>query len=112
MPPKKVKKVASTVKKPLSDEILSETARLLRVLGHPHRLRMIEVLQHQSCTVGELAKATGLAHSACSQHLNLMRAYGILTSERGGKSVYYQVKHPSAIGVIECIKARMGKKQP
>ena len=39
---------------------------------------MLELLAGQKVTVGALAKAIRMAPAACSQHLNLMHAHGVL----------------------------------
>jgi DNA-binding transcriptional ArsR family regulator len=79
-------------------------APVLRVLGHPHRLRITELLVAQELTVGELAQRLGIPHNACSQHLNLMRAYGLLASRRVGKTVHYRVDNPGAVNIVTCIR--------
>jgi len=85
-------------------ETLEQVAIALRVLAHAHRLRIVDLLDHDDHTVGELAEQLGIPASACSQHLNLMRAHGLLTSQRVGKTVRYQVDHPSATSVLNCIR--------
>jgi len=85
-------------------EVLERTAAVLRVLGHPHRLRIVELLAGKKLTVGELAAAVGIAPNACSQHLNIMKAHGILSSDRDGKSIYYHVDNPNALSVLDCIR--------
>jgi DNA-binding transcriptional ArsR family regulator len=85
-------------------EVLEQTALALRVLAHPHRLKIVELLEQRDLSVGELALELGIAPNACSQHLNLMRAHGLLDSRRDGKVVFYKVGHPSALSVIQCIR--------
>ena len=84
--------------------VLEQAADTLRVLGHPQRLRMVELLSEHALTVGELADRLGMAPHACSQHLSIMRAHGILRKTRNGRSIYYAVDHPSALTVIDCIR--------
>lgn len=83
--------------------MLEESARVLRVLAHPHRLKFVELLMAGRLSVGELADAVDLAPAAVSQHLNHMRAHGILGVERDGRTAYYRVENPNAINVIQCI---------
>ena len=85
-------------------EVLERMATMLRVLGHPHRLKIVELLMQRKLTVGQLATAIGIAPNACSQHLNRMRAHGLLRCSRDGKAVYYQVDNPNAANVIQCIR--------
>ncbi len=91
-------------------EVLQEVGDVLKVLGHPHRLKIVELLEMHQLTVGELAENMNIAPNACSQHLNLMRAHGILSAQRDGKTVHYKVKHPSAHTVIQCIRMNMKKR--
>jgi ArsR family transcriptional regulator, zinc-responsive transcriptional repressor len=88
----------------IPQEALERVAPVLRVLGHPHRLRITELLAARELTVGELAHRLGIPHNACSQHLNLMRAYGLLASRRDGKTVRYQLDNPGAANIITCIR--------
>jgi DNA-binding transcriptional ArsR family regulator len=85
-------------------ETLERSAQVLRVLAHPHRLKIVECLDLKRCTVGELTEQLGLAPNAVSQHLNFMKAHGILDSQRVGRNVYYRVVHPSAITLLNCIR--------
>jgi len=91
--------------------VLEQAAAVLRVLAHPHRLGIVELLMIQRHTVGELAEALGLAPHAVSQHLNHMKAFGILDSQRHGREVYYRVANPNAVNVIECIRRHGDGKQ-
>lgn len=88
----------------LPERLLEQAAGVLRVLAHPHRLRIVELLSLQRHTVGELAEAIGLAQHAVSQHLNHMKAHGILDSRRVGRNVYYSVANPNALNILECIR--------
>jgi len=85
-------------------ETYERAAAALRVLAHPHRLKIIELLLTHEHTVGELAEQLGLAPAAVSQHLNHMKAHGLLDSQRYGRSVYYRVVNPQAANVIACIR--------
>jgi ArsR family transcriptional regulator, zinc-responsive transcriptional repressor len=83
---------------------LEACARVLRVLAHPHRLKIVELLMGGQLSVGELAQEVDLAPSAVSQHLSHMRAFGILGVRREGRTAYYYVDNPSAANVIDCIR--------
>ena len=93
-------------------EILERAAYALRVLTHAQRLRLCELLIEQSLCVNELCEATGLKQNAVSQHLNQLRAHGIVEPRRRGKSVYYEVVHPAAHWLLECIETHACAKEP
>lgn len=85
-------------------EVYEEAARVLRVLAHPHRLKIVELLLARRHTVGELAERLDLPANAVSQHLSGMRAHGILDVERDGRAAHYRVVNPNATNVIRCIR--------
>lgn len=85
-------------------ERLEQAALVLRVLAHPHRLRICELLMHQRVSVSEIAKHLGIPSNAASQHLGIMKAYGILGSEREGKTVFYKVVSPQPGWLLSCIR--------
>lgn len=83
---------------------LESAAQVLRVLAHAQRLKMVELLLEQPLSVGELAEAVGLAPAAASQHLNNMRAHGIVDSRRQGRLVHYEVVNANAKQLIQCLR--------
>ena len=90
--------------KPIPMEVLEATARILRVLAHPHRLKIIELIAKQELTVGDVAEMVGIPPNACSQHLNIMKAHGVVGSRRNGKTIHYRVENPHALNVLACIR--------
>lgn len=69
-------------------------AELLRVLGDPKRLRLVDSLRSGERCVGELAVLLGVAMPNASQHLALLRAAGLVGSRREGATVYYRLVEP------------------
>lgn len=90
-------------------EVLERAADLMRVLAHPHRLRICERILADDVSVGELAAHLGIPQNAVSQHLAILRAHGVLDRRRDGKSVYYHVIHPSAEWMLSCIRRHAGE---
>lgn len=85
---------------------LRQAAECLRVLAHPHRLRMIQMLLSGDYTVSELAESCGLPTAMASDHLRLMQRCGFLTSERDGRKVFYRVVEPHLKSIMRCIEER------
>jgi DNA-binding transcriptional ArsR family regulator len=73
----------------------------LRVLGHPARVRILELLRDGERSVGDLQKELGLDSSGTSQHLGALRRQGLLESRRAGTSVYYRVRDPRVFQLLE-----------
>lgn len=79
-------------------------AEFFRLLGHPARVRILELLREGERTVGDLQAELGLDSSATSQQLTAMRRQGILESRRAGTSVLYRVKDPRMFQLLETAK--------
>jgi len=74
---------------------LSEVkAELYKALGHPARVRALEVLAEGERTVGELQPLVGIESSHLSQQLGVRRRAGLVTTRKEGASVVYALKDP------------------
>lgn len=89
---------------------LGQAAECLRLLAHPHRLRMIQMLLQGDYTVGELAEACELPTAMASEHLRLMQRCGLLSSEKDGRKVFYRVAEPHLKSILKCIEERFDSK--
>ncbi|QDT45382.1 putative HTH-type transcriptional regulator [Gimesia alba] len=91
-------------------QALEEAAECLKVLAHPARIRIVQLLLRGRYTVGELAEDCGIPSNVASEHLRLMQRCGFFTSEREGRSVYYQVAEPHLNKMMACIEGRFFQK--
>lgn len=69
-------------------------AELFKALGHPVRIRVLELLVDAECSVGELAAAVDVEISHLSQQLAVLRRAGIVVTRRDGNTVYYSLRDP------------------
>ena len=76
-------------------------ANLFRVLGHPARVRILELLREGELSVGTLQAALDLDSGGTSQHLAALRRIGLVESRREGTSVYYRVADEHAFDLLE-----------
>ena len=74
--------------------ITKELATMLGVLGHPHRIRIIEELRHRELDVNSLQKVLGITHSSVSQNLSVLRTHRLVTERREGRHVIYSLTNP------------------
>ena len=75
-------------------ELQSFKARFFRALGHPTRIRILEVLVRDDRTVQELQRALTLEQPIVSQQLAILRNQGILSARKKGSSVQYALRDP------------------
>jgi DNA-binding transcriptional ArsR family regulator len=91
--------------------LLEAMADALRVLGHRHRLRIIESLDLEGeAPVGALVDALGLPQATVSHHLGIMKRVGLIAGERRGKEVWYRIANPNAVTILDCIRRKAGAK--
>ena len=85
--------VATTV----SDQ---ELVRMFKALGHPARLRIVQILsERRACVCGEVVEELPLAQATVSQHLKVLKQAGIITGEIRGAAVCYCLT-PGALEVL------------
>jgi ArsR family transcriptional regulator len=87
-----------------SDPVYVVKAQLFRVLGHPLRIRILELLRDGERTVGDLQAELDLDSSSTSQHLAALRQQGVLDSRPVGTNVYYRIRDPRVSQLLALAK--------
>ena len=85
-------------------------AKIIKALGHPTRLFIVEELSRQSHCVCELTAMIGADTSTVSKHLSILKAAGIVQDEKRGMQVWYQLKVPCILNFFGCIEQVMKSK--
>ncbi|MCP8967718.1 ArsR/SmtB family transcription factor [Ectobacillus ponti] len=84
----------------------SQYAELLKLIAHPVRLRMLElVMQCGSISVKEMCEALGLPQPVISQHTTKMKKSRVLKAERKQLEVLYQVEDPRVRQIIALMQS-------
>lgn len=71
-------------------------AELFKSLGHPVRIRVLELLSEREHAVHELLDQIEVEQSGLSQHLAVLRRTGLVRQERRGGQVVYSLVPPEA----------------
>ncbi len=69
-------------------------ADLFKALGHPARIRILEVLSGGESSVGEMGPSVGIDGPHLSQQLGVLRRAGVVTTRKDGASVIYSLADP------------------
>lgn len=86
-------------------EFIDSAAEMLRVMGHPLRIRIALVLEaNGEMGVSQLAEALGAPQSTTSQHLKAMRLHEMVRARREGNNVYYSLFRPEVFKILECLR--------
>lgn len=78
-------------------------SEVLKVLGHPVRLKIVAGLCTRECNVKHIWECLGLPQATVSQHLALLKNKGIIEGKREGVEVHYSVIDPLAKRIIESL---------
>ncbi len=95
----------------LDKEMLECASECLKLLGHPVRLRIVDILTQGRFSVNEIAEICDLPQNQVSEHLRLMKGHGLLDFERDGRTVYYKIENPNLPGILNCVKANCKNKK-
>lgn len=77
-------------------------AELFRALGHPVRVRVLELLRtHGEMSVRDIQAALQVESGGTSQHLSILRRQRVLATRRQGTSVFYRVRDPRTYRLLE-----------
>jgi ArsR family transcriptional regulator len=88
----------------IESQVLEQAAEVIKCLGHPLRLRLLESLEVGEKTVSELQDYTGAKQAAVSQQLASLRARRVVDSRRDGSFVYYRIIEPKVHSILACIR--------
>ncbi|MFI2435389.1 ArsR/SmtB family transcription factor [Streptomyces sp. NPDC018693] len=75
----------------MSVPLYQAKAEFFRMLGHPVRIRVLELLQDGPLPVRDLLAAIEIEPSRLSQQLAMLRRSGIVNSAREGSTVVYSL---------------------
>ncbi len=88
----------------IAPELLAHIGVVLKTLGHPIRLQIIQFLAHGEQRVSDIQAHIGLRQAATSHQLGLMKAKGILKSRRAGTTVYYSLANEFILKILDCLE--------
>jgi len=84
----------------------SRWADILKTLGHPVRIRILESLLDAEKCVSAIWANLNLPQSTVSQHLSVLRSKGIVEHERNGANVKYFLKERRVAEILKVMKSR------
>lgn len=94
----------ATPETPIDGEILEQAARVIKCLGHPLRLRLLEAMESGEQTVSELQAYARVTQASVSHQLGVLRAHGVVEGRRDGSHVRYQIIEPKVRFILDCIR--------
>ncbi len=75
-------------------------AEFFKTLGHPMRIRVLELLSEREQSVGEMLAELGVEASNLSQQLAVLRRSGLVSARREASTVYYSLTSPQVAELL------------
>jgi len=76
-------------------------AEFFKALGHPLRVRILELLRDGPLSVTQIQEVTGVPGSSVSQQLAVLRGRNIVATERRGTTIIYRVPDPELLELLD-----------
>ena len=84
-------------------DLIEYRAEILKALAQPTRLKIIDFLRDGERCVCEIFPAIAEEQSNTSRHLNMMLSSGVLSRRKDGLKIYYVIKHPEILEVMDIV---------
>ncbi len=89
---------------PPSRAHLEARAKVMKALGHPSRLFIVDELSRGERCVRELTEMIGADVSTVSKHLAVLRNAGLVLDDKRGANVYYRLGVPCVLDFFSCVE--------
>jgi ArsR family transcriptional regulator len=88
----------------MRDTLRQFKADFFQALAHPTRIAIVEQLRDGELSAGALMERLGVEQANVSQHLAVLRAKNILINRKTGNQVFYTVRDPLIIDVLDVMR--------
>ncbi|MET8628747.1 metalloregulator ArsR/SmtB family transcription factor [Kitasatospora sp. NPDC004669] len=83
-------------------------AEFFKTLGHPVRIRVLELLSEREYAVSEMLPEVGVEASHLSQQLAVLRRSNLVIARREGSTVYYRLTNPQVAELLRVARTILG----
>jgi ArsR family transcriptional regulator len=88
----------------MPDRLRQFKAEFFQALAHPTRIAIIEQLREGELSAGVLTERLGVEQANASQHLAVLREKNIVVARKAGNQVFYSVRHPLIVEVLDVMR--------
>src|SRR5882724_3726125 len=90
---------------PVSRPLYQLKAEFFKTLGHPARIRVLELLSEREHAVAEMLPEVGIEPANLSQQLAVLRRAGLVSTRKEGSNVYYTLTTPKVAELLTAARA-------
>ena len=88
----------------MQDALRKFKAQIFQALAHPTRIAIVEALRDGELPAGTLMERLHLEQANLSQHLAVLRSKQVLVNRKAGNQVFYAVRDPVLIQVLDLLR--------
>lgn len=88
----------------MPDDMRRFKAEIFQALAHPTRVAIVEVLRDGELAAAQIMERVQVEQANLSQHLAVLRAKQVVNSRKAGNQVFYAIKHPVLVEVLDLLK--------
>jgi len=92
------------------EELYRLQAEFCKAMAHPTRIHMLRALKHGEKSVNDLAKIVRVTQANASQHLAILRQFGLLQTRRDGSTIYYSIADHRIVEACELVRTCIGER--
>ncbi|MER6446468.1 MULTISPECIES: helix-turn-helix transcriptional regulator [Streptomyces] len=89
----------------MSTPLYQLKAEFFKTLGHPVRIRVLELLAEREHAVAEMLPEVGVEAASLSQQLAVLRKSNLVVTRREGSSVYYALTDPEIVELLRVARS-------
>lgn len=95
--------------KPQSRELYELHATICQAIADPVRIALLYELGSGPRHVNELVEILALPQATISRHLKILRDRALVTTERDGAYIYYELAYPEVLEALDLMRTIMAK---
>jgi DNA-binding transcriptional ArsR family regulator len=88
----------------MPDSLRRFKAEFFQALAHPTRIAIVELLRDGELSAGAFIERLGVEQANASQHLTVLRSKHIVVNRKVGNQVFYSVRDPLILEVLDVMK--------
>jgi ArsR family transcriptional regulator len=92
-----------------TDELYVLQAGVAKALGHPTRLRILDLIGGGEVGFADLARRAGVSKTTLSQHLHVLRGGHVVSVRREGRAAFVRLRYPEIEVLCGAMRAALAR---
>ena len=89
---------------PYPKAVYAKNAEIYKILAHPTRLEIMNIIRNKEVCVDQLAQLVGIRKSNVSQHLSILRHLKVVQTRRKNHNTLYKLVDPRIVEPCQVLR--------